>query len=360
MEALDEPIGAEAGGRARAGVRRHANVIARMSGLWVTIAIVMLVFWSFNQAFLSGPNLLSLVRATSTLAIVALGQTLVIVSGELDLSIGSVYALAPTVMAVLWINDHSGIWVALLGGLFAGVAVGLVNAFLTSAVKIPSFIVTLGTLSLVAGLAQQVGGAKFFTPAFVSPPLPAHELAIFNKIGASSPFGIPAQVLWLIGSSIFFAFLLHLTLYGFRLFAIGGNPTAARVARLPVARYRTIAFVLCGLGAALAGIIDFSFIGATQATVSGSSLTFPVFAAVIIGGASLSGGSGTVLGTLTGALLLGVLSNGLALTGVGGGYQQIFTGAITIAAVALDRWSGRIRAAVSSLWRRARPIAADA
>jgi len=323
---------------ARDAAAGSVSALARVAGLWLTIGGAMAVFYLLNPVFLNGPNLLDLIRATSTLAIVALGQTLVIISGELDLSIGSTYALASTVMAVVWIDHHTGIWLALAVGLISGVIVGLINAFLTVVVRIPSFIVTLGMLSLVLGLTQQIGNSRSFTPAFLDPPIASSELSIFDKIGASHPFGVPAQVIWLIGAALVFTVVLHRSLFGFRLLAIGGNPAAARVARLPVARYRTITFVVCATAAALAGIIDFSFIGATQATVSGSSLTFPVFAAVIIGGASLSGGSGTVLGTLTGALLLGVLSNGLALNGVGGGYQLIFTGFITIAAVALDRW----------------------
>jgi ribose/xylose/arabinose/galactoside ABC-type transport system permease subunit len=329
-----------------------ASALGRMAGLWSVIAAVMLVFYLLNHAFLTGSNLLGLVRSTSTLAIVALGQTLVIISGELDLSIGSTYALAPTVMAVLLVNDHAGIWVALVVALAAGVVVGLVNSFLTVIGKIPSFIVTLGTLSLIAGLAIQVGNSRFFTPASTFPPLPADQVATFNAIGASHPLGVPAQVLWLIGAMVIFGGLRHFSLFGFRLLAIGGNPKAATITKLPVRRYKTIAFVLCGVCAALAGIIDFSFIGSTQASVSGNSLTFPVFAAVIIGGASLSGGSGTVIGTLTGALLLGVLSNGLALVGIGGGYQEIFTGGITIIAVALDRWSSGTPALLRRLrWR---------
>lgn len=318
--------------------------VGRIVGVWLTIAIAMAMFQWLNGAFLSGDNLIDLIRATSTLAIVALGQTVAIIAGELDLSIGSTYALAATVMAVVWIDKDAGIWMALAAGLVAGVIVGLANAFLVVILRIPSFIVTLGMLSVVAGLTLQVGESKSFTPGFMDPPMDPGELDVFNAIGASQPWGVPAQVLWLVAAAVVFGVLLHLTLFGFRLRAIGGNPEAARVARLPAGRYRVAAFVLCSTTAALAGIIDFSFVGATQATASGSSLTFPVFAAVIIGGASLAGGSGTVVGTLTGALLLGVLSNGLALNGVGGGYQLIFTGAITIAAVALDRWPGAYRA----------------
>ena len=299
------------------------SALVRVGGLWLTIAGAMAVFYSLNPAFLNGPNLLDLIRATSTLAIVALAQTLVIISGELDLSIGSTYALAPTVVAVVWIDHDTGIWVALVIGLAAGVLVGLVNSALAVYAKIPSFIVTLGMLSLVLGLTQQIGKSRSFTPGFLDPPMPSSQLSVFDAIGASEPFGIPAQVIWLIGATLVFTLLLHRSLFGFRLFAIGGNPNATcRAAASRAIPDRT--FVVCAAAAALAGIIDFSFIGATQVSTAGSSLTFPVFAAVIIGGASLSGGSGSVLGTLTGALLLGVLSNGLAFNGVGGGYRSSF------------------------------------
>jgi ribose/xylose/arabinose/galactoside ABC-type transport system permease subunit len=132
--------------------------------------------------------------------------------------------------------------------------------------------------------------------------------------------------------------LLHRTLFGFRIAAIGGNPSAAAVVKLPVKRYKFWVFAIAGLCAALAGILDFSFIGSTTPT-AGASLTFPVFAAVIIGGASLNGGRGTILGTVIGAFFLSLMSNGLSLLGVGTFAQLIFVGIVTIGAVAVDRWT---------------------
>jgi ribose/xylose/arabinose/galactoside ABC-type transport system permease subunit len=292
-----------------------------------------------NSHFFDGANLLDLVRSGVTLSIVALGLTLVIISGELDLSIGAVYALAPIVLSVLWISHDLSFYVAFVIALASGLVVGLINSFFSVVTKIPSFVVTLGMFSLVSGATILIGGAEYFTPAFADPPLDRGQLSFFHGIGAAAPGGVPAQVIWLIVIGLVFVLILHRSLYGFRLSAIGGNPEAARVARLPVRSYRTVAFIICGLMAALAGLIDFSFIGSTQSTVSGSGLTFPVFAAVIIGGASLTGGSGTVIGTLSGALLLTVLSNGLSLVGVGGGWTLVFVGGITIVAVALDRWA---------------------
>lgn len=310
----------------------------RILGLWIVIVLVGAAFYLMNEHFLAQGNLVDLIRASSSLAVVALGETLVLVSGELDLSVGSTYALSSIVVATLWIDHGISVYLAVLIGLVVGGLVGLVNGLVTVVGRIPSFVVTLGTLTLVAGVALVVSNGQYFVPAGNIPPLPANELDFFAAIGSSTPFGVPSQILWLAASAFIVFVVLHRSAFGFRLMAVGGNPTAARFARLPVRKYRTLVFVACGVLAALAGIIDFSFLGAVQPASSGAGLTFPVFAAVIIGGASLSGGSGTVLGTLTGALLLQVLANGLALVGAGGGAQQIFTGFVTIVAVGLDQW----------------------
>jgi ribose/xylose/arabinose/galactoside ABC-type transport system permease subunit len=325
--------------------------LLRVSGLWLSIAVVMVIFGLINGRFFASDNLIDLVRSSSTTALIALGLTLVIVSGELDLSIGSTYGLAPILFAVLWMKSGMSAYLAIVVALLlTTLGVGLVNAFFTIAFKMPSFVVTLGTLSIVSGISLLIGGADFYSPAFTDPPLPKGQLSFFETLGASEVLGIPVQVVWLLAAVIVFSILLHRSLFGFRLAAIGGNEQAARFARLPVGRYRLIAFVVCSLMAALAGLLDFSFLGSTQPG-AGSQLTFPVFAAVIIGGASLTGGSGTVIGTITGAILLGVLSNGLSLIGVGGGAQLIFVGSVTIIAVAIDRWTD-LRPALAGMRRR--------
>ena len=156
--------------------------------------------------------------------------------------------------------------------------------------------------------------------------LPQGQLDFF--IGLTQSFGkyqLSGEVFWMLGLAIVVGFLLHRSLFGFRLMAIGGNPEAAQLARLPVRRYKILAFVLCSVLAAIAGILDFSFIQTSQPDI-GLSQTFPVFAAVIIGGASLSGGKGTIIGTLGGALLLAELQIGLALLSPGPHVQQIFLG----------------------------------
>jgi len=328
--------------------------VTRILALWLVTIAVALVFQSQNAAFLSQGNLIDLLRATSTLATVALGVTLVVVAGELDLSVGSTYALAPTAVAVCWMIWGLPLYVALPLGLVVVAAAGAVNGILTVYVRIPSFVVTLGTFTLLAGISLLIGKGQYFTPAAAVPAVPPEEFAVFAQLGGSAPGGIPIQILWLgVISAIVFV-VLHLSLFGFRLRAIGGNEVAGRLSRLPVARYRIVVFVLSAVLAGWAGIIDFSFLQATQPGISGSGLTFPVFAAVIIGGASLRGGVGTVAGTLSGALLLQTLANGLSLIGAGSGVQQVSTGLITIIAVAVDRWSDISAGIRGALQRRRR------
>ena len=159
------------------------------------------------------------------------------------------------------------------------------------------------------------------------------------------PEKFPMQGVWMIGIAILFWFILNRSLFGFRLKAIGGNPEAARLARLPVRKYKFAAFTICAVMACLAAMLNFSFIGSTQPS-AGQELLFPTFAAVIIGGASLTGGRGSVAGVIAGALLLSVLNNGLALLSAGPFAQQVLLGTVVIGAVVLDRFTqGRSKTA---------------
>jgi ribose/xylose/arabinose/galactoside ABC-type transport system permease subunit len=320
---------------------RRLSGIMRVGGLLLAIAIVMAAFQADNSAFMTSDNLLGLLRAMTTLAIVALGETLVIVSGEIDLSIGASYGMASTLMAVAWIQWGLPVYLAIPIALVGAACVGVFNGVVTTFVRVPSFIVTLGSLSIVQGITLSLSNAQTFNAQYATPPVNPAQLKFFTGLSNQSlPFNIPAQVVWLAALAVVFGILLHRSLFGFRLLAIGGNTHAARIARLPVTWYKILAFVLAAVMAAVASILDFSFIGTTQPN-AGDSLTFPVFAAVIIGGASLMGGRGTIIGTISGALLLAVLNNGLTLLGIGSFTQLMFVGSITIIAVALDRWVGK-------------------
>jgi ribose/xylose/arabinose/galactoside ABC-type transport system permease subunit len=212
------------------------------------------------------------------------------------------------------------------------------NGILLVLLRIPSFIITLGSYNLIYGISLLVSNAVSYDPAY--PPegynVDPGELDFFR--GLTSQFGthqLSGEVFWVIGFALAVGYLLHNSLFGFRLFAIGGNPVASYLAKLPVSKYKIWVFVICGLLSSAAGILDFSFIQTTQPDL-GLSKTFPVFASVVIGGASLTGGRGTVLGTLGGALLLSELQTGLALLTLGPYAQQLFLGFITVGAVTLD------------------------
>jgi ribose/xylose/arabinose/galactoside ABC-type transport system permease subunit len=319
---------------------RSLSGIFQIGGLFLAILGIGILFALLNGQFAQTSNMLELLRAMSSLAIVAIGLTFVIIAGELDLSVGAVYGFCAMLVGTLWV-DGLPLYLALPAGILAGAAVGAINAALTVFAGIPSFIVTLGTLSFFQGLTLFISDSQAVSPEFVEKPVSDGELSVFKALGSSVlPFDIPVQVLWLLGVAILAAILLHRSLFGFRLLAIGGNSEAARIARLPVRRYVFVAMMISGSLAALAGILDFSFLGSTDPR-AGNSLTFSVFAAVIIGGASLNGGRGTIPGTLLGALLLAMLTNGLGLLGVGPYIQLMFVGAVTIAAVGIDRLGTR-------------------
>jgi len=338
-EAEAEAVPAE-GARRILGQRSAARLnvlrgifLRRLSGLIAAIVLTMIVFTAINSFFLTYVNLIGLVRSMSTFTIIAFGETLVLVSGELDLSVGATYGIAAMTFGLLWMHGTPFV-LALAAGLGIGVLIGLINAWITTVVRVPSFITTLGMLSLVQGVTFLISNSQS-----INPPSKLPGFGVFEALGGLEfPFRIPIQIAWLAAVAAIIAFVLHRTLFGFRLAAIGGNPQAARVAALPIRRYKLWVFAIAGACAALAGILDFSFIGSTTPS-AGANLTFPVFAAVIIGGASLSGGRGTVLGTLIGAFFLSLLSNGLSLLGVGAFAQLIFVGLVTIGAVALDRWT---------------------
>jgi ribose/xylose/arabinose/galactoside ABC-type transport system permease subunit len=326
---------------------RAREVGIRIGGLIFAILIVVMIFTFVSKpnTFLTVINALGMLRYMSTVAIVALGLTLVIVVGEIDLSFGYMYGLASTVTAVAWIVWGWPLLAAIALAFGVAVVVGCANAFFVTVLKIPSFIVTLGSGQLIFGFTLLISNTATFNPAY--PPsgrtVPKDELAFFFGLAKQNlPWNFPMQGVWMILVAIVIGFLLSRSLFGFRLKAIGGNPLAAELARLPVRRYKFATFVICSVLAALAATLDFAFIGSTQPN-AGLSLLFPVFAAVIIGGASLSGGRGTVIGTLSGALLLAIISNGLALLAAGPYLSQFVSGGVTIAAVVLDRFTQTLR-----------------
>jgi ribose/xylose/arabinose/galactoside ABC-type transport system permease subunit len=328
------------------GVPGLGDVILRVGGVFITVIIVMAIFAILsNGKFLIPANLLNILRYASTVAIVGLGLLLVIVVGEIDLSFGFLYGLCANVMAVSWLMWGWPAPIALIAAFLVAAFWALFNAFFTTVIRIPSFIATLGSGTLIFGFTLLITNTKTFNYLYpdsgVKPTLA--DTDFFRGLANQAlPERFPMQGIWMILVAVVFWFLLSRSLFGFRLKAIGGNPEAARLARLPVRKYKFAAFLACALMACLAAMLNFSFIGSTQPS-AGQELLFPTFAAVIIGGASLSGGRGSVAGVIMGALLLAVLANGLALLSAGPFAQQMLLGTVTIAAVVLDQFTQRRR-----------------
>jgi ribose/xylose/arabinose/galactoside ABC-type transport system permease subunit len=327
-------------------VRAGRSAVARFGGVTLAVVIVGAYFSVRTHGeLLALSNLFTILRGLASIAIMGLGLSIVIIAGEIDLSFANIYGLSTNIIAVLWITHGVSIYLAILIAFGAAICVGLFNAFFTAIVKIPSFIATLGSSTLVFGLTLLIGRENDLNYQY--PPsgvrLSKSGVSFFSKLGdASLPHQFPEQGIWTIALLIVFGFLLRRTLFGFRLKAIGGSRTAARAVRLPVTKYVFLAFVISACMGCLAGILDFSFIGSAGPD-DGQTFLFPVFAAVIIGGTHLAGGKGTASGTLTGAVLLAVLANGFALIAAGPYASQIVLGAVTIGAVAIDRLTTRQR-----------------
>lgn len=323
--------------------RATVDLALRLGGLFVAIVVVAIVLLVLKPNAFNPDFGLTILRFMCSLAIMALGLTLVIVVGEIDLSFGAVYGVAANALAVMWIVGGLSVFLAIPIAIAIGAAVGLFNGALTTGLKIPSFIVTLGTYNLLWGISLWITRTSPHNAEY--PPagaeVPPNEYDFF--VGLTQKIGpISLEIAWMVGLAIVVGLLLHRSLFGFRLMAIGGNPIAARLARLPVTRYKILAFVLSGVLAAVAGILDFSFSHSVQPD-AGINKTFLVFAAVIIGGASLSGGKGTIIGTMAGALLLAELNQVLGVLSPGPHWQLILLGGVTIVAVALDLGLTKIR-----------------
>lgn len=308
------------------------------TGLILALVVVWGAFSLANSTFATWDSGLALAQAMSTVAIIGGGLTLVLVCGEIDLSVGAVYSLAGIVAAKLFLLGWA-LPTLILAALAVGVAVGIVNGLLSTYGRLPSFIVTLGTMSIVLGLATIISNGTVLSPAGSGNPALAGRLEDFSWLtSASLPFELPMQALWMVISLIILSVVLNRTTFGFRMTATGSNPVAAEIAGIRVKLVRIGAFAIAGLMAAVAGVLDLSAVGSADPT-SGSALTFPVFAAVVIGGTSLAGGEGTMFGTALGSLLLAMITVGIAITSVLSLYQLVFVGTITIVAVAIDRWT---------------------
>lgn len=320
-----------------------SRIVARKEvGVFLAL-VVMCAFLAFaTDGFLTQLNLLNVGRQISLLGIMAVGMTFVLISGEIDLSVGSVYALSGLGTGMLIVMGW-GLVPALGAGLLLGAGIGLVNGLLSTYGRLPSLIATLGMLSIVRGAALLMTEGQPVTVNERNGALP-EVLDRFEFMGQGYLFGaIPMQLVFFALVAVVGWLVLSGTAFGFRVFAVGGSARAARVSGINAEGVKIWAFVIMGSLAALAGILSMAFLPSGQAGRTGLGLELDVIAAVVVGGASLSGGVGTILGTVLGVLIIGVLRNGLVLLGVSPFTQEVMIGLVIIVAVAIDKWSTRNR-----------------
>ncbi|HHY53991.1 MAG TPA: ABC transporter permease [Chloroflexi bacterium] len=318
---------------------------ARETGVLIALLLMCIFLWQVSPAFLTVRNLLNIGRQISLIGIMAIGMTFVLISREIDLSVGSIYALSGLATGMLLIAG-APLWLALLIGLLIGVSAGATNGLLSTYGLLPSFIATLGMMSVLRGIALLLTNGQPVTINESSGVAP-DTLSAFFFIGQGRLLDvIPMQLVFFIAVSLVCWILLSKTVFGFRVYAVGGSDKAARVSGIKVYQTKILAFIIMGFLAALSGILSLAFLPSGQAGRTGVGVELDVIAAAVIGGASLSGGEGTILGTILGVLIIGVLRNGLVLTGVSPFWQEAIIGLVIILAVGLDKWtSSRRRAA---------------
>lgn len=288
------------------------------------LLVLIIIFMSMaNEYFLTGRNLLNIGRQASVVAIVALGQALVIISRGIDLSVGSVIGLSAVTAAVA--TQTTGVQVFGIGAaLGTGLAAGLINGLLYTRLHINPFIATLGTLSIARGIALLITGG-----------IPVSFTGWASWFGAGRIAQVPVSLLLLLALAVcFFVFATRMR-WGRNVFATGDNPTAARLAGIDVDGTRLMVFVICGLVAGLGGLILAGTLGSASPNL-GRGYELDVIAAVILGGTSLSGGRGSIPGVVLGALLMALLGNAFVLLGISSHWQVVTKGLVIILAVAID------------------------
>lgn len=308
---------------------------AREAGVFAALVLLFVLGVVLQPNFAQSGNLLSVGQQISQIGIMAVGATFVIINGEIDLSVGSIYALSAitTGMAIT-----AGIaWpIAILIGLAVAVVAGLLNGLAVVLLGVPSFIVTLGSLSVFRGVTLLISDG-----APISLSSDQAGVAEFTLIGQGRLFGVvPMQLIIFAVIAAAGIVLLSRSRLGFNTYAVGGNQEAARLVGINVKRVKLTAFLLSGLTAGVSGVLGLSFLSYVQG-VTGTGLELTVISAVIIGGAALFGGSGTMWGTIIGVVFIGLLQNILNINGISSFWQTVVTGLVIVAAVAADTWQRR-------------------
>lgn len=307
------------------------NTMKYMSELTTVIALIILmaVITIINSNFLTANNLLNLLLQVTSNALIAFGMTFVILTGGIDLSVGSILALSSALTAGL-LGSGMPVTLAILISLILGCILGMMNGLLISYGKLAPFIVTLATMTIFRGATLVYTNGNPITKGL-------SDTFLFQFLGQGYIVGIPFPVIIMFIVFIVLYVLLHKTAFGKSVYAIGGNEKAAYISGVKLDKVKIIIYSISGIMASISGLIITSRLSSAQPT-AGASYEMDAIAAVVLGGTSLSGGKGRILGTLIGALIIGVLNNGLNIIGVSAFWQQVVKGVVILIAVLIDRF----------------------
>ena len=289
--------------------------------------LIVIVITILNPSFMTTDNVLNILRQVSISALIAFGMTFVILTGGIDLSVGSTLALTGAVAATMLASGIDPV-LTILAALLLGAVLGAVNGVIIAKGKVAPFIATLATMTIYRGLTLVYTDGR-----------PVSDLGneiTFQMLGKGYFFGIPVPVCTMILAFIVLYVIMHKTTFGRRVYAVGGNEAASKLSGINVDRIKIAVYSLTGMLAALSALILTSRLNSAQPT-AGTSYELDAIAAVVLGGTSLTGGKGWIFGTLVGALIIGVLNNGLNLIGVSSFFQQVVKGIVILIAVLIDR-----------------------
>jgi ribose transport system permease protein len=305
---------------------------------WVMVAVVVIplimtaIEPSFRTAFFSGENFVNNTRNFAFIAIMALGQVAVMITGGIDLSVGSTLAVSGIVLGLIMDAGHS-FWLAAFAAILAGIAVGAVNGYLIAYLRLSPFVVTLGMLSIGRSLALAISNNKFFHRFGPDEPL-------LQAIGGGKTFGIANPVIVMVILALIMGFIFRYTRYGRHLYAIGGNEHASQLTGVPVDFLKLSVYVISGLLTAVAAVLMVGWLGSVTNGI-GIGYELRVIASTVIGGVNLLGGEGGAFAAVVGAALIEIIRNSLLLAGVDPYWQGTFVGIFIILAVLLERLRGR-------------------
>jgi ribose transport system permease protein len=318
----------------------RSDAIQRLLAFGALI-VMIIVFSIASPNFLQFNNVIGILLATAVNGVLALGVTFVIISGGIDLSIGTVMTLSAVITGVLITNMDLPVPVGIVGGILTGGLAGVANGILIARFRIPPFIATLGMLNVAKGFALVISGLK---PIYFNETPEVNQSAMGSLIGSLIPgLAIPNIVLVLFGAALVASLVLSKTVLGRFTFALGSNEEAARLSGVSVDRWKIAVYTTCGLFAGLAGVLIAARLNSAQPAL-GQGYELDAIAAAVIGGTSLSGGEGSILGTVIGAFIISTLTNGLRILSVPQEWQIVVTGGIVILAVYLDVVRRRQRA----------------